>query len=125
MLLLANKLLINNQKNIKEYLPLRRNNFFKTKTLQIDDQRDTKLILVNTIADLTKKLASNNYKTSRIRIHIIYQNTNISNLKFCVDLSTPTNRYTKLLKSILPIFIDNVNQKEQIKKIGISFEKLI
>lgn len=110
------------ERNIK----IRRNTISKSKSLKEPyNIKEIKTIFSEMLMDLTKRLNLYNYKTSYIRVHIIYRNKAIKTNRFSITLKGYTKKYSVLLRETLPIVISNINQDIAIEKIGISFEKLV
>lgn len=109
------------ERNIK----IRRNTISKSKSLNGSyNIKEIKTIFSDLLMDLTKKLNLYSYKTSYIRVHIIYKNEIIETKRFTIALKSYTKKYSVLLREVLPIMLSNISQDVVIEKIGISFEKL-
>lgn len=114
-----------NDKIIKNNIRFRRGVVFKTYLLNEDDFSYVNKEIFKMILDITNILTSNNLKSSFLRFHLEYQDINIPKLKFSIKLIHPTNNYLELLKNILPIYNVKTKDKDKVRKIGISCERLV
>ncbi len=112
---------------MKNEIKMRRNMIFKTNVIdyEVQNQQIRDEVFNKMFLELTKTLSSKNLKSSFMRFYLEYQDVNSSKLKFAVDLIKPTNEYKEFLKKVLPICNEKIANNLNIKKIGISCERLI